>query len=905
MKFKLKPSEEEIELQESLHANFLVSLYERLESSRDFDAVIKVIERDARTKPVAEQRWFRRDSVAQCSDRDEMSSALSRTMVQIKDCVVKLKRSKEGDRYFFECTVQDLLIWDIYENERFSGRLFANDTQASCMMLSLASIIEAVFARIASSSEDFPSKENVDKVLDAISGSLNEIKDTVLERQAQLKQVIDLISATIIPELRDYVEVRYGNASFNEAIEKVTDRFSSVANQLLIELASVSQIRHRDAGSAVVYYREAGERLVSRAGSLGEISAATSAAITLPICVQPSLPVRMFEDAFGPRKFSRKPTKGFVLKALQENALSDYIFRDLRQEILVNRGLEGPELTNEIDRQSKAFWGGRGKHQGSQPHRKIVDEKKSIELYKLIRAIYKNLFAIRQVTRDLGVVWWTSEIDSLNKSVRQLKEAYARAKGLSAQVLLTRQLKGSEFISAFGVRWRDLIAALNSVDLPMLESATQNIRNVDISVAFHLKRFRQTCNELSVILGREVELLPDENNDENADDWVRMLTAALQDTVSTELKRQLIEQWKTVFKVQRDSLTASDYFEQYIDGSFEPERAKIIKDAIGGVLNAIRVSKGRMPDEIADSQPPMTDKAVQIPEMSTVIDDAHRPSADQSDDGCALSAATPALSIVSTQDTIPEEEEPINDELQEETPELIAARLDSLYGYVAQRLNRVTFAVPEAASGINPKGRLKFIQAAHAFQTGLSEQIQQLQRRCTSYSQRASSDDEENLASLSDEVQALEQYVHAVLVPCEAMPSASLTHLIASKDRIERANRVYIAAQPSLSKRQKAWRIGGLALALSFAALAVAGGVALCVLSGGATIPVAAGACMAAIGTGAISSLSLMTFMCNPLNSKTQRQAMRSTKNACVFAVAYERINLGRAPVREAVPMCC
>ena len=117
----------------------------------------------------------------------------------------------------------------------------------------------------------------------------------------------------------------------------------------------------------------------------------------------------------------------------------------------------------------------------------------------------------------------------------------------------------------------------------MLESATQNIRNVDISVAFHLKQFRQTCNELSVILGREVELLPDEN----ADDWVRMLTAALQDTVSTELKRQLIEQWKTVFKVQRDSLTASNYFEQYIDGSFEPERAKIIKDAIGGVLNAI------------------------------------------------------------------------------------------------------------------------------------------------------------------------------------------------------------------------------------------------------------------------------------------------------------------------------
>lgn len=358
MKLKLKSSEEEIELQESLHANFLVSLYERLESSRDFDAVIKVIERDARTKPVAEQRWFRRDSVAQCSDRDEMSSALSRTMVQIKDCVVKLKRSKEGDRYFFERTVQDLLIWDIYENERFSGRLFANDTQASCMMLSLASIIEAVFARIASSSEDFPSKENVDKVLDAISGSLNEIKDTVLEGQAQLKQVIDLINATIIPELRAYVEVRYGNASFNEAIEKVTDRFSSVANQLLIELASVSQIRHRDAGSAVVYYREAGERLVSRAGSLGE----TSAAITLPIYVQPSLPERMFEDVFGPRKFSRKPTKDFVLKALQENALSDCIFRDLRQEILVNRGLEGLELTNEVDRQSKAFWSGTEKH---------------------------------------------------------------------------------------------------------------------------------------------------------------------------------------------------------------------------------------------------------------------------------------------------------------------------------------------------------------------------------------------------------------------------------------------------------------------------------------------------------------------------------------------------------------
>ena len=170
-----------------------------------------------------------------------MNSALSRTMVQIKDCVVKLKRSKEGDRYFFERILQDLLIWDIYENERFSGRLFANDTQASCMMLSLASIIEAVFARIASSSEDFPSKENVDKVLDAISGSLNEIKGTVLEGQAHLKQVIDLINATIIPELRVYVEVRYGNASFNEAIEKVTDRFSSVANQLLIELASVSQ----------------------------------------------------------------------------------------------------------------------------------------------------------------------------------------------------------------------------------------------------------------------------------------------------------------------------------------------------------------------------------------------------------------------------------------------------------------------------------------------------------------------------------------------------------------------------------------------------------------------------------------------------------------------------------------
>ena len=56
MKLKLKSSEEEIELQESLHANFLVPLYERLESSRDFDAVIKVIERDARTKPVAEQR---------------------------------------------------------------------------------------------------------------------------------------------------------------------------------------------------------------------------------------------------------------------------------------------------------------------------------------------------------------------------------------------------------------------------------------------------------------------------------------------------------------------------------------------------------------------------------------------------------------------------------------------------------------------------------------------------------------------------------------------------------------------------------------------------------------------------------------------------------------------------------
>ena len=141
-----------------------------------------------------------------------------------------------------------------------------------------------------------------------------------------------------------------------------------------------------------------------RGWSVGLELGETSAGITLSIYVQPSLPERMFKDVFGPRKFSRKSTKDFVLKALQENALSDCIFRDLRQEILVNRGLEGPELTNEVDRQSKAFWGGRGEHKDSQPHRKIVDERKSIELYKLIRVIYKNLFAIRQVTRDLGQV---------------------------------------------------------------------------------------------------------------------------------------------------------------------------------------------------------------------------------------------------------------------------------------------------------------------------------------------------------------------------------------------------------------------------------------------------------------------------------------------------------------------
>lgn len=178
----------------------------------------------------------------------------------------------------------------------------------------------------------------------------------------------------------------------------------------------------------------------------------------------------------------------------------------------------------------------------------------------------------------------------------------------------------------------------------------------------------------------------------------------------------------------------------------------------------------------------------------------------------------------------------------------INKQLNELEEYIKSRLERIAQGL--TISTIDTSVQETYSQAANAFKQALVQEIEELRAINGSLLQRQEAGDtgdeyKRMQTDLFSQTRALDKYVKAVLPEHDATEQFHFPQFIASQDQVKQANRDYIEAQqPSLSRKQKAWRIGKPALIFSATVLAIAVGAALCAVSFGAFTPavVAAGA---------------------------------------------------------------
>lgn len=232
--------------------------------------------------------------------------------------------------------------------------------------------------------------------------------------------------------------------------------------------------------------------------------------------------------------------------------------------------------------------------------------------------------------------------------------------------------------------------------------------------------------------------------------------------------------------------------------------------------------------------------------------------------------------------------------------------LDELEEYIKSRLERIAQGL--TISAIDASVQETYNQSANAFKQALVQEIEELRAINGSLLQRqeAGNTGDEYKRMQTDlfrQTRALNKYVKAVLPEHDATEQFHFPQFIASQDQVKQANRDYIEAQPSLSRKQKAWRIGKPALVFSATVLAIAVGAALCAVSFGAFTPavVAAGAASfsfwggcAALAIGSVlGTMGLDMSVRTSLKSDAQRRALSLEKTACAFQSQYEQQGIG------------
>jgi hypothetical protein len=236
----------------------------------------------------------------------------------------------------------------------------------------------------------------------------------------------------------------------------------------------------------------------------------------------------------------------------------------------------------------------------------------------------------------------------------------------------------------------------------------------------------------------------------------------------------------------------------------------------------------------------------------------------------------------------------------------INKRLNELEEYIESRLERIAQGL--TISTIDTSVQETYSQAANAFKQALVQEIKELRAINGNLPQRQEAGDtgdeyKRMRTDLFRQTRALNKYVKAVLPEHDATEQFHFPQFIASQDQVKQANRDYIKAQPSLSPKQKAWRIGKPALIFSATVLAIAVGAALCAVSFGAFTPavVAAGAVgfsfwggCAALAIGSIlGTMGLDMSVRTSLKSDAQKRTLSLGETACAFQSQYGQQAIG------------